>query len=180
MDTVQLDNCTVILQLYYNTVYQTGCARYLPKADQYEKFHVTGCRLRTRMTLSRRQASLPPIIKVLGHSRKIFLTLLTRHYHKPCCEGQDHNKNYTLSSCLPALSASVFRLRDHIRDTLFTGRTRHFKVLCLNRMLGLEPQLTDKATKGISMKWDAVLPLRVANKTIAEVIVSNIMEEGAR
>jgi hypothetical protein len=42
MDTVQLDNCTVILQLYYNTVYQRGGARYLPKTDQYGRFHVTG------------------------------------------------------------------------------------------------------------------------------------------
>jgi hypothetical protein len=47
-------------------------------------------------------------------------------------------------------------------------------------MLGLGPQLTDKATKGISTKWYAVLPLPVVNETIAEVIERDIMEEAAR
>jgi hypothetical protein len=49
-------------------------------------------------------------------------------------------------------------------------------------MLGLGPQLGDKATKDISTKWgrDAGHPLPVEDETIVTVIENDIMEEGAR
>jgi hypothetical protein len=55
-------------------------------------------------------------------------------------------------------------------------------VLCPNRMLGLGPQLGDKAAKEISIQMgrDAVHHLLAEYETIAAVIENDIMEERAR
>jgi hypothetical protein len=47
------------------------------------------------------------------------------------------------------MGANIFRIRDYIRDALFTSRTSNFWVLYLNRMLGISPHLGDEAVKDI-------------------------------
>jgi hypothetical protein len=60
-----------------------------------------------------------------------------------------HNTNFSANSYLPALGTNIFRLRDYMRDTLFTKRTGNFRVLCPIRMLGIFPQLSDEVASDI-------------------------------
>jgi hypothetical protein len=73
---------------------------------------------------------LQPLIKALGQSKKAFLAPLTRYWLKPCCDNPLHHVNYSAATYLPALGASVFRLRDSIHDSLYTKRCPNFRVVC--------------------------------------------------
>ncbi len=118
MDNMQQHNCSAIVQLYDNTVSKVGGpggVRYLPEADQYGNYHVTGS-LKIADKNGKMTRLLTPLIKALDLTRKIFLTLLSRYWLKLCCEDPEHHTNYTASSYLPVLGVSVFRLRDYIRD----------------------------------------------------------------
>jgi hypothetical protein len=125
---------------------------------------------------------LAPLFRVIGHIRKLVLTPLARYWLKPCCENPDHHTNYTSSTYLPLLGANVFKLRESIRDSLFTRRTSNFRVICTNRMLGLGPMLDDERAAEISEQWgrDAVHPLQAAYATIASALDKNISDEGAK
>jgi hypothetical protein len=107
---------------------------------------------------------------------------LARYWLKPCCDNPDHHTNYSSSSYLPNLGASVFRLREFIRDSLFTKRSSNFRVICPNRMLGLGPMLDDQKANEISDLWgrDAVHPLPAAYEAIAGVLDKDISDDGAR
>jgi hypothetical protein len=95
-------------------------------------------------------SQLTPLIKVLGETRKIFLTPLGRYWLKPCCQEDKHHLNFKASDYLPALGSNIFRLRDYIRDALFTKRTSNYRVLCPNRTLGIGPHLSDEYARKIS------------------------------
>jgi hypothetical protein len=82
-------------------------------------------------------AVLQPLIKALGQAKKAFLAPLTRYWLKPCCDNQLHHLNYSATTYLPALGASVFRLRDSIRDSLYIKRCSNFRVVCTNKLLGI-------------------------------------------
>ncbi len=125
---------------------------------------------------------MEPLFKALGQLRKLFLTPLARYWLKPCCDNPDHHTNYSSSSYLPNLGASVFRLREFIRDSLFTKRSSNFRVICPNRMLGLGPMLDDDKASKISDLWgrDAVHPLPAAYEVMAGVLDKDISDEGAR
>jgi hypothetical protein len=179
-------NCTVILQLFDNSVYQTGGpggVRYLPDKDQYGQYHITGSlQVADKDAVKEMVGLLAPLFKALGQLRKLFLTPLARYCLKPCCENLDHHTNYSSSSYLPCLGANVFRLREYIRDSLFTKRTGNFRVICPNRMLGLGPMLDDDKATEISELWgrDAVHPLPAAYESMAAVLDKDIADEGAR
>jgi hypothetical protein len=125
---------------------------------------------------------LAPLLKMIGPMRKLFLTPLARYWLKPCCENPDHHTNYSSSTYLPLLGANVFKLRESIRDSLFTRRTSNFRVICSNRMLGLGPLLDDERAAEISEQWgrDAVHPLQAAYETIATALDHDISDEGAK
>jgi hypothetical protein len=76
----------------------------------------------------------------------------------------------------------VFRLREHIRDALYTRRVTNFRVLCPNRMLGLGPALEDEKAKEISAQWgnDAVHPLPAAYEIMATAIENDIGDQNAK
>jgi hypothetical protein len=179
-------NCTAILQLFDNSVYQIGGpggVRYLPDKDQYGQFHITGTlHVADKDAIKEMVSLLAPIFKALGHLRKLVLTPLARYWLKPCCENPDHHTNYSSSSYLPGLGASVFKLREFIRDSLFTKRTSNFRVICPNRMLGLGPLLDDEKATEISELWgrDAVHPLPAAYETITAVMEKDIADDSAR
>ncbi len=179
-------NCTAILQLFDNSVYQTGGpggVRYLPDKDQYGNYHITGSlQVADKDAIKEMVGLLAPLLKALGQMRKLFLTPLARYWLKPCCDNPDHHVNYSSSAYLPNLGATVFRLREFIRDSLFTKRSSNFRVICPNRMLGLGPMLDDDKATEISDLWgrDAVHPLPAAYEAMAGVLVKDISDDGAR
>jgi hypothetical protein len=182
----ELDSCTIIVQLLDNSVYQVGGpggVRYLPEADLYGRYHITGSlQIADKAAVKDMVGILSPAIKAMGRAKKIFLTPLARYWLKPCCNDPDHHTNYSSLNYLPALGSNIFRLRDHIRDALYTRRTSNFRVLCPNRMLGLGPALEDEKAREISDQWgsDAVHPLPVAYGIMAAAIESDIADSSAR
>jgi hypothetical protein len=143
---LQLNECTVILQLYDNSVYQVvgpGGVRHLPTPDKQGRYHIEG-------TL---QVADKTAIKALGQARKAFLAPLMRYWIRPCCDNVNHHLNYSSPTYLPTLGASVFCLRDNIRDALYTRRTGNFRVVCANKLMGIGPHLSDQAASDISRLW---------------------------
>jgi hypothetical protein len=120
--TVQLDSCTVLMQLYDNSVFQVGGpggVRTLPKPDSTGRYHITGTlQVADKAAIKEMTGILQPLIKALGQSKKALLAPLTRYWLKPCCDNPLHHVNYSVATYLPALGASVFRLRDSIHDSL--------------------------------------------------------------
>jgi hypothetical protein len=152
VDTLKIEGSlrdyVVIIQLFDNSVYQVGgpgSTRHLPIADTRGRYHVDGPLLLADKQGSIRDliSQLILLIKALVCSRKLFLTPLARYWLKPCCQDETHHTNFSASQYLPALGSNIFRLRDFIRDFLYTKRTSNFRVICPNRMLGIGPQLSD-------------------------------------
>jgi hypothetical protein len=176
----------VIVQLFDNSIYQVGGpggVRYLPKADQCGRYHVTGSlQIADKTAVKEMVGVLSPAIKAMGQARKIFLTPLARYWLKPCCSDPTHHTNYSAPDYLPALGSNVFRLREHIRDALYTRRVSNFRVLCPNRMLGLGPALEDEKAKEISAQWgnDAVHPLPAAYEIMATALENDIGDQSAK
>jgi hypothetical protein len=157
--------------------------RYLPDRDQYGQYHITGTlQVADKGAVKEMVGMLAPVFRAMGQIRKLILTPLARYWLKPCCENPDHHTNYSSSTYLPLLGANVFKLRESIRDSLFTRRTSNFRVICTNRMLGLGPMLDDEKVSEISEQWgrDAVHPLQAAYATIASALDNDISDEGAK
>jgi hypothetical protein len=151
--TVQLNECTVLLQLYDNSVHVggPGSVRYLSAPDNLSRYHIDGTlQVADKTAIKEMTVLLTPLIKALGQARKAFLAPLTRYWIKPCCDNVNHHVNYSAPSYLMALGASVFRLRDNIRDALFKRRTSNFRVVCANKLMGIGPHLSDQAASDIS------------------------------
>jgi hypothetical protein len=115
---------------------EEGGVRHLPVPDTHGRYHIDGMlQVADKAAIKEITALLTPLIKALGQARKVFLAPLTRYWIKLCCDNANHHVNYTTPTYLPALGASVFRLRDNIRDTLFTKRTSNFRVVCSNKLM---------------------------------------------
>ncbi len=127
-------------------------------------------------------SQLTPLIKSLTGIRKIFLTPLARYWLKLCCGDDDHHVNFHASGYLPALGSNIFRLRDYIRDALYTKRTSNFRVLCPNRMLGIGAHLSDEDAQRIGGLWgpDPVHPGQEAYKILATSIEDDLSCNEAR
>jgi hypothetical protein len=95
----------------------------------------------------------PPPDESAGTSQVDMLDTMAHCWLTPCCRDAKHQVNLSASTYSPALRACVFHLRDYIRDSLCTKQTNNFRMLCLNRMLGLCPQLSDEAARKISEMW---------------------------
>jgi hypothetical protein len=138
----------------------------------------SNCRL-TGVFISLEWIRITPLLKALGQAKKTFLAPLTRYWLKPCCDDPLHHLNYAAPTYLPALGASVFRLRDNIRDALYTRRCSNFRVVCANRLLGIGPQLSDEAAKIISQLW-GTNPVHLrweAYETLAAAIENDILTD---
>jgi hypothetical protein len=122
------------------------------------------------------------LIRALGHSKKAFLAPLTRYWLKPCCDNPLNHMNYSAATYLPALGASVFRLRDSIRDALYTKRCSNFRVVCTNKLIGIDPDLSNDAAKVISQLWgtDPVHPSRAAYETLACAIERDVLTDDVK
>jgi hypothetical protein len=181
-----LKDCTAIIQLYDNSVYQVGGpggTRHLPVSDTRGHYHIDGPLLVADKAGVRDLTSqLTPLIKTLAGVRKIFLTPLARYWLKPCCGDEEHHVNFHASGYLPALGSNIFRLRDYIRDALYTKRTANFRVLCPNRMLGIGAHLSDEDAQRIGGLWgpDPVHPSQDAYKILATSIEDDLSCSEAR
>jgi hypothetical protein len=181
-----LQDCTAIIQLYDNSVYQVGGpggTRHLPASDTRGRFHIDGpLLLADKAGVRDLTSQLTPLIKTLAGIWKIFLTPLARYWLKPCCGDEEHHVNFHASGYLPALGSNIFRLRDYIRDALYTKRTANFRVLCPNRMLGIGAHLTDEDAQRIGSLWgpDPVHPSQDAYKILATGIEDDLSCSEAR
>ncbi len=181
-----LRDYSAIIQLFDNCVYQVGGpggTRHLPIADTRGRFHVDGpLLLADKQGIRDLTRQLIPLIKALGCSRKLFLTPLARYWLKPCCQDETHHTNFSASHYLPALGSNIFRLRDFIRDSLYTKRTSNFRVICPNRMLGIGPHLSDMDARKIEGMWgpDPVHPSDDAYKEIASAIKAEVSDGEAK
>jgi hypothetical protein len=176
-----LKDCTAIIQLYDNSVYQVGGpggTRHLPVSDTRGHYHIDGPLLvADKAGVQDLTSQLTPLIKTLAGIRKIFLTPLARYWLKPCCGDEGHHVNFHASGYLPALGSNIFRLRDYIRDALYTKRTANFRVLCPNRMLGIGAHLSDEDAQRIGGLWgpDPVHPSQDAYKILATSIEDDLL-----
>jgi hypothetical protein len=181
-----LKECTAIVQLYDNSVYQVGGpggTRHLSVPDSCGRYHVDGPLLVADKAGVRDLTSqLTPLIKALAGVRKIFLTPLARYWLKPCCSDEAHHVNFKASGYLPALGSNIFHLRDYIRDALFTKRTANYRLLCPNRMLGIGAHLSDEDAQKIGGLWgpDPVHPSHEAYKVLATSIEDDLSCSEAR
>jgi hypothetical protein len=157
--------------------------RHLPTADRQGRYHIEGTlQVADKTAIKEMTAMLTPLIKALGQARKASLAPLTRYWIRPCSDNVSHHLNYTSPTYLPALGASVFRLRDNIRDALYTRRSGNFWVVCANKLMGIGPHLSDQAASDISRLWgrDAVHPLPEAYDALSSAIERDILLENAR
>jgi hypothetical protein len=51
-----------------------------------------------------------PLLKLLGNSRKLFLTPLVRYWVGPCCNKEAHQTNYRSQGYLPRLGNAIHAL----------------------------------------------------------------------
>jgi hypothetical protein len=91
------ENCTVVLQLFDNSVYQVGWpggVRYLPEIDQYGHYHITGSlQIADKGAVKEMVGLLATLFKVIGQLRKLVLTPLAHYWLKLCCENPEHHTN---------------------------------------------------------------------------------------
>jgi hypothetical protein len=183
---VQLDPPSVHSPLNHNCACGGGGGggvRTLPKPDSTGRYHINGTlQVADKTAVKEMTAVLQPLIKALGQAKKAFLSPLTRYWLKPCCDNQLHHLNYSAPTYLPALGTSVFRLRDSIRDSLYTKRCPNFRVVCSNRLLGIGPDLSDEAARAISQLWgsDPVHPSRDAYEALANAIERDVLKEDVK
>jgi hypothetical protein len=86
--------------------------------------------------------------KIWEKNFKHFFKLLiiktsTCYWLGPCCATGGPMPNYSQPGFLPSLSTKIPALWDYIRDSLLTRRAVNFRVLCLNRLLGISPRPED-------------------------------------
>ncbi len=150
--SIDLKNATVVLQLFDNSVYMVGGPggeKRLPEKDRTGTYHVDGSLVvADKPAIKDLVHQLTPLIQALGGARKIFLTPLARYWVNPCCGDPSHVTNYRTTGFLPRLGSAVADLRDFIRDALFVKKVKNFRVLCPNKMIGVEQLKTRALGRG--------------------------------
>jgi hypothetical protein len=187
--SINWDTTTVILQLFDNSVYMVGGQsgeKTLPKRDHSGTYHIDGqLVVADKAAMKGLMGLLMPLIKLLGNSRKLFLTPLARYWVGPCCDKDTHHTNYRSQGYLPRLGDAIHGLRDNIRDGLFTRRVPNFRVLCPNRMVGVghrRSELSDEEAALSAALWgmDPVHPTTAAYRQMAELIEKDLGNHDAR
>jgi hypothetical protein len=169
--------------LFDNSVYMVGGQggeKTLPKRDQSGTYHIDGqLVVADKAAVKGLLGLLTPLLKLLGNSRKLFLTPLARYWVGPCCDNDAHHVNYRTQSYLPRLGDAIRALRDNIRDGLFTRRVPNFRVLCPNRMVGVghmrsEPSDEEAALSAALWGTDPVHPTAAAYRKMGELIEADL------
>jgi hypothetical protein len=187
---VNWDTTTVILQLYDNSVYMVGGQegeKTVPKRGQDGVFHIDGhLVVANKDTVKSLTSLLMPLLRILGNSRKLFLTPLARYWIGPCCDAETHHTNYRAQGYLPRLGDAIHALHvNNIRDGLFARRVPNFRVLCPNRMIGVGQRRTEPSDEEAALSaalWgtDPVHPSTAAYRQMAEHIEADLANSEAR
>ncbi len=186
---VNLDNATVILQPFDNSVYMTGGPggeKRLPVKDGAGTYHIEGSLVvADKAAVKDLVQQLAPVLKALGNARKLILTPLARYWVAPCCGDPSHTVNYRTVGFLPRLGDAIASLRDSIRDALFVKKVPNFRVICPNRMIGVgqrrqEPSDEEAAKAAALWGADPVHPTSAAYRQIAESLEEDLRDEDAR
>ncbi len=181
---INIDNATVILQPFDNSVYMTGGPggeKRLPVKDSAGKYHIEGSLVvADKAAVKDLVQQLAPVLKALGNSRKLVLTPLARYW-----VGPTHTINYRTAGYLPRHGDAIASLRDSIRDALFVKKVPNFRVICPNRMIGVghrRQELTDEEAAKAAALWgpDPVHPTSAAYRQIAESLEEDLKDEDAR
>ncbi len=186
---VDIDKATVVLQLFDNSVFMVGGPggeKRLPGRDRAGTYHIDGSLIvADRTVIKDLVTQLAPLLKALGASRKIILTPLARYWVGPCCGDPAHLINYHTAGYLPKLGDAIAALRDAIRDALFVKKIQNFRVLCPNKMVGVEQRreepIDEEAAKTAAL-WDPdpVHPTGAAYRVIAEALETDAANPDAR
>jgi hypothetical protein len=187
--SINLNNATVVLQLFDNSVYMVGGPggeKRLPEKDRSGTYHVDGSLVvADKPAIKDLVHQLTPLIQALGGARKIFLTLLARYWVNPCCGDPSHVTYYRTAGFLPRLGTAVTYLRDYIRDALYVKKVKNFWVLCPNKMIGVgqrKQEPSDEESAKMAALWgpNPVHPSSAAYRTMADCIVDDINNPEAR
>jgi hypothetical protein len=186
---VDLDNATVILQVFDNSVYMAGGPggeKRLPAKDRAGTYHIDGSLVvADKAAVKDLVHQFAPVLKALGNSRKLVLTPLARYWVAPCCGDPAHTVNYRTVGFLPRLGDAVASLRDSIRDALFVKKVPNFRVLCPNRIIGVgkgkQDPSDEEAAKAAAL-WGSnpVHPTSAAYRLIAETLEEDLRDSDAR
>jgi hypothetical protein len=192
-NSINMDNATVVLQLFDNSVYMAegpGGEKRLPGKDRSSTYHIHvdgSLVVADKAAVKDLVHQLAPLLKVLGSSRKIVLTPLARYWVAPCCSDPMHTVNYHTVGFLPPLGDAIADLSDTIRDALFVKKIQNFRVLCPNRMIGVgqrrqEPSDEEAAKAAALWGSDPVHPTSAAYRVIAESLskISGMWEPGTQ
>jgi hypothetical protein len=182
-DQIALENATIILQLYDNSVFLVGGAggtKSLPVRDDRGRYHINSeLVVADKAGVKSLTNKLVPLIRALRGAKKLFLSPLSRYWLNPCCGDPAHLVNYRTEGFLPCLGSATGILKDYIRDSLFTRHTSNFRVLCPNKILGIgqrKSKLPIEDARDLAAEWgnDPVHPARVAYEKIATGILKDI------
>jgi hypothetical protein len=186
---VNWDTVTVIVQAFDNSIYMVGTPggeKKLPEKDNLGKYHIRGnLFVADKPCIKELVHLLLPALKMMGGSKKLFLTPLARYWVGPCCEDPTHHTNYRHPSYLPRLADAIHALRDNIRVSLFTRHVSNFRVLCPNKMIGVgqrrEEPFDEEAAKTAAL-WgaDPVHPTTAAYRMMADHIEQDLNNGDAR
>jgi hypothetical protein len=176
-DQIALENATIILQLFDNSVFLvggTGGTKSLPVRDECGRYHINGeLVVADKAGVKDLTNKLVPLIHALKGARKLFLSPLSRYWLNLCCGDPDHLVNYRTEGFLPRLGTATGVLKDYIRDSLFTCHTSNFRVLCPSKILGIGQRTSELSmddVRELAAEWgnDPVHPSRAAYRRWGE------------
>jgi hypothetical protein len=182
-DQISLENATIVLQLYDNSVFMVGGAggtKSLPVRDDCGRYHINGeLVVADKAGIKDLTSKLVPLIRALKGAKKLFLAPLSRYWLNPCCGDPDHLTNYRTEGFLPRLGAATGVLKDYIRDSLYTRHTSNFRVICPSKILGIgqrSSELPMDEARELAAEWgnDPVHPSGKAYEKIAAGILKDI------
>ncbi len=95
---IDLENATVILQLYDNSVFMVGGAggtKNLPIRDECGHYHINGeLVVADKSGIKDLTNKLFPLIRSVCGAKKLFLSPISRYWLNPCCGDPTHLVNY--------------------------------------------------------------------------------------
>jgi hypothetical protein len=100
-----------------------------------------------------------------------------------CCTEPDHLTKLQIANVPAAAGCAITALKDNACNKLFTRHISNFRVLCLNRILGIGPHKSEQPTEDarkLAATWgsDPVYPSQAAYKVIAELVPQGHWQPG--
>jgi hypothetical protein len=188
-EQIDLEKATVILQVFDNSLYLvggTGGTKSLPAHGTDGCYHITGeLVIADKAGIKDLSGKVVPLIRALCGAKKLFLSPLSRYWLDLCCTNPEHLTNYKSPGYLPKLGAAIASLKDFVRDTLYTRHTSNFRILCPNKILGIEQQRLEmpiEDARELAALWgpDPVHPAASAYQLIVDGIAQDLASSESR